>query len=92
MTKWEMIIALCNITEMDIPGGEITETITENGTTYTRTIKKYAAIATAAKLLKAENAGQRVDRQTLDRAREILRLAKWRQGEGAIKSLPDAQP
>lgn len=73
---------------MDIPGGELRQTVTHNGATYTRTIKQYAAIATAARLLRAANAGEKPQRADLERGKEILRLAQWHRAgpEGGRKS------
>ena len=54
------------------------QTVRHNGAEYTRTIKKYAAMATAARLLKAENAGEKLKKSDIERGKEILRLAQWR--------------
>ena len=59
-----------------------------NGAEYTRTIKQYAAMATAGRLLNAANAGKKPLRADLERGKEILRLAQWHRvdPEGGSKS------
>ena len=79
MDKMKMLLELCELSELRIPGGELTETRADG---YTRTIKQPAAMAAAIDLLKAETAGKKVDRRTLDRAAAVIRLARWHKGEG----------
>lgn len=76
--QWKLIIKLCDITEMsDYNGTEWTETRQRGGKTYTRTVKKVAAMAVAVRLLQAANAGTAPQRADLERGRQIVKLAQW---------------
>ena len=77
MNKWQMIIELNEIAETPGSGTEWRETVTENGETYTREIKKAAAIAAAARLLRAVNAGKPNSRADLNKAQTVIKLAQW---------------
>lgn len=82
MDVWQLIIALSNLTDAENGGStEWTETAQRFGHTYTRTIKRLAALTVAARLLRAADAGIKPQRADLERGRHIVQLAQWRRVE-----------
>lgn len=76
-------------------GTEWQETHTEGGITYTRTVKKVAAMAVAARLLQAANAGIKPQQADIERGKQIVKLAKWHRvqtPEGGRKSPQRRRP
>ena len=77
-----MIIALSNLTDAENGGStEWTETEQRFGHTYTRTIKRVAALTIAARLLRAADAGIQPQRVDIERGKRIVQLAQWRRVE-----------
>ena len=82
MDVWKLIIALSNLTDAEHGGStEWTETEQRFGHTYTRTIKRVAALTIAARLLRAADAGRPPQRVDIERGKHIVQLAQWRRIE-----------
>lgn len=82
MDVWKLIIALSNLTDAENGScTEWTETEQRYGHTYTRTIKRLAALAVAARLLRAADAGIPPQRADIERGKRIIQLAQWRRVE-----------
>ena len=74
---WDLIADLYRIALLEGDGTAWQETQTRNGKEMTRTIRPVEAISAAMQLIRLDNAGVKPDKALTDRARLIIRLAKW---------------
>lgn len=74
---WDLIADLYKIALMDGEGTAWQESKMQRGESMTRTIRPFEAMTAALQLMKLDNAGRRPDKALTDRARQLIRLAKW---------------
>ena len=72
-----LIFDLYDIAFTDGEGTAWQESKIRRGESYTRTIRPVEAICAALQLMKLNDAGCKPDKALLDRARQLVRLAKW---------------